>query len=194
MRYAYFGAPILVIAYGSARWLDGLDGSKGPGPAWTVGHLFFLAALGLFGVAMVGLAALHRTVVARVSAVAGIVGAVAMARVVVVDIIVAWGAADRAEMEREYPRYDDFPGLPSGFGDVLDRVGGVLFPLGLLVLLVLLAVRRRLPWWSPVAAVVGFVAILASLDLLPLAGALLLLALAPAARDTSRSPAAAPRP
>ena len=54
MRFAYIGAPALVTAYGLARLIDGIDGSKGPGPAWTIGHLFFLVALALFGVAMVG--------------------------------------------------------------------------------------------------------------------------------------------
>jgi hypothetical protein len=194
MRFAYLGAPALVTAYGLARLIDGIDGSKGPGPAWTIGHLFFLAALALFGVAMVGLRREGRRWFDTAALVGGIVGVVAMARVVVVDILVAWGAADRAEMEREYPRYDDFPGLPHGLGGVLDEVGGVLFPLGLIVLLVHLAVVRRLPWWSPVLATAGFATILATLDRLPAAGLLLLVALVPTATGTSRSPVpASPR-
>jgi MYXO-CTERM domain-containing protein len=193
MRHVYVGAPLLVAAYGIVRLIDGLDGSKGPGPAWTIGHLFFLAALALFAVAMVGLWRRRRTWLATAALVGGVIGVVAMARVVVVDIIVAWGAADRAGMEREYARYDDFPGLPDGFGDVLDEAGGVLFPLGLVVLMVGLAAARRLPWWSPVLAVGGFATILVTLDLLPLAGALLLGAFLPA-RGTSRSPVAAPLP
>lgn len=179
MRYAYIGAPLLVTAYGVVRLIDGLDGSKGPGPAWTIGHLLFLAALALFKVAMVGLWRESRTWLATLALVVGVTGAVAMARGVVVDIVVAWGAADRAEMERNYARYDFPPG----------DLGGILFPLGLLVLLVVLVVARRLPWWSPVLALAGFAAILATLDLLPLAGALLLAALA---RGTSRSPAPVP--
>lgn len=192
MRFAYIGAPALVTAYGLARLIDGIDGSKGPGPAWTIGHLFFLVALALFGVAMVGLWRERRRWFTGAALVAGIVGVVAMARVVVVDIVVARGAADRAEMEREYPKYDDFPGLPDGLGGVLDAVGGVLFPLGLVVLLVHLAIVRRLPWWSPVLATAGFAAILATLDLLPLAGVLLLVALVPMVTGTSRSRVPAP--
>jgi hypothetical protein len=192
MRFAYIGAPALVTAYGLARLIDGIDGSKGPGPAWTIGHLFFLVALALFGVAMVGLWRERRRWFTSAALVGGIVGAVAMARVVVVDIVVAWGAADRAEMEREYPKYDDFPGLPDGLGGALDAVGGVLFPLGLVVLLVHLAVVRRLPWWSPVLATAGFAVILATLDLLPLAGVLLLVALVPMVTGTSRSRVPAP--
>lgn len=192
MRFAYIGAPALVTAYGLARLIDGIDGSKGPGPAWTIGHLFFLVALALFGVAMVGLWRERRRWFTVAALVAGIVGVVAMARVVVVDIVVARGAADRAEMEREYPTYDDFPGLPDGLGGVLDAVGGVLFPLGLVVLLVHLAAVRRLPWWSPVLATAGFAVILATLDLLPLAGVLLLVALVPMVTGTSRSRVLAP--
>ena len=192
MRLAYIGAPALVTAYGLARVIDGIDNSRGPGPAWTIGHLFFLVALALFGVAMVGLWREGRRWFTGAALVAGIVGVVAMARVVVVDIVVAWGAADRAEMEREYPKYDDFPGLPDGLGGLFDAVGGVLFPLGLVVLLVHLAVVRRLPWWSPVIATAGFAAILATLDLLPLAGVLLLVALVPMVRGTSRSRVPAP--
>src|SRR5687768_13076048 len=101
MRFAYLGGPLLVAAYGIARLIDGIDGSKGPGPAWTIGHLFFLAALALFGVAMVGLRRKGRRWFDTVALVAGVVGVIAMARVVVVDIVVAWGAADRAGMERE---------------------------------------------------------------------------------------------
>lgn len=192
MRFAYLAGPVLVTAYGLARLIDGIDGSKGPGPAWTIGHLFFLVALASFGVAMVGLWRERRRWFTSAALVGGVVGAVAMARVVVVDIVVAWGAADRAEMEREYPKYDDFPGLPDGLGGMLDAVGGVLFPLGLVVLLVHLAVVRRLPWWSPVLATAGFAAILATLDLLPLAGVLLLVALVPMVTGTSRSRVPAP--
>jgi hypothetical protein len=192
MRFAYLAGPVLVTTYGLARLIDGIDGSKGPGPAWTIGHLFFLVALASFGVAMVGLWRERRRWFTGAALVAGIVGVIAMARVVVVDIVVARGAADRAEMEREYPKYDDFPGLPDGLGGVLDAVGGVLFPLGLVVLLVHLAVARRLPWWSPVLATAGFATILATLDLLPLAGVLLLVALMPMVTGTSRSRVPAP--
>ncbi|MGO4430608.1 hypothetical protein AB4Z54_70545, partial [Streptomyces sp. MCAF7] len=45
---AFIAAPLLVIVYGLIRILDGLDGERGPGPAWMTGHLAFLAALLLF--------------------------------------------------------------------------------------------------------------------------------------------------
>lgn len=182
MRHAYIGGPLLVVAYGITRLIDGLDGSKGPGPAWTIGHLFFLAGLAVFAVLMVGLRGMRPTWATTAAMVAGVAGAIGMSRVVVVDIIVAQGAADRAGMQREYPKYDDFPGLPDGLGDVIDLAGSVLFPLGFVVLLALLVAARRMPWWSPVAGLAGFMSILVTLDLLPLAGVLLLVALAPAHR------------
>ena len=43
-RIAFIAAPLLVLAYGVIRILDGLDGSRGPGLAWTSGHIAFMAA------------------------------------------------------------------------------------------------------------------------------------------------------
>ncbi|MFC6017264.1 hypothetical protein ACFP2T_13735 [Plantactinospora solaniradicis] len=187
MLIPYLAAPALLLGYGLVRLLDGLDGSHGPGIAWTIGHLLFLAALVLFGVVMVGLTRVaSRLRLARtVALVAGLIGLIAFVRVVVVDLIVGIQATDRAGMNRLYQRYEDFPGLPGGFTGVLDEFGAMLFPLGLLALAVLAAtVRpRRLPWWSPVLAAVGFVLITVDLDLLPLGGAALLIALLPMTRQ-----------
>jgi hypothetical protein len=97
--------------------------------------------LALLAVAMVGLRGERRTWLTTTATIGGVVGAVAMARVVVVDILVAWGAADRAERDRNYAKYE-FAG-----SDVLDEAGGILFPLGLVVLLVVTGTAR-----SPVAA------------------------------------------
>ncbi|MGW2223240.1 hypothetical protein ACWCSD_50310, partial [Nonomuraea sp. NPDC001684] len=49
-RIAFVAAPVLTFAYGVLRILDGLDGSRGPGPAWTTGHLAFIGALAFFAV------------------------------------------------------------------------------------------------------------------------------------------------
>jgi ABC-type Na+ efflux pump permease subunit len=56
-RFAYLGAPAFMFGYGVTRLIDGLDGSHGPGPAWTLGHLMFLVALLLYGVVAAGLRA-----------------------------------------------------------------------------------------------------------------------------------------
>jgi hypothetical protein len=66
--------------------------------------------------------------------------------------------------------FDAFPDLP----DPLMIAGPLLFQLGLLTLLTLMAVRHELPAWSPVLALIGFVLFMVDLDLLAF-GALLLL-------------------
>jgi hypothetical protein len=189
-RIACLGAPLCIVAYGVAHLIDGLDGSYGPGPAWIIGHLLFLVALLLLvGVLFVMRAALarHRTValIAAAAVGVGVVGLLVFIRSVVIDLIVGLQAGDHPAMDRLYTRYDTFPGgLPRGLTAAFDAVGPVCLIGGLLTLSVLLAVLppRRLPWWSPVLAAAGFVAISVNLDLLPLFGVLLLLALAPLAR------------
>lgn len=41
--------PVLLLAYGVARLSDGADGYYGPGTAWNIGHLAFLAPFAGFG-------------------------------------------------------------------------------------------------------------------------------------------------
>ena len=53
--------------------------------------------------------------------------------------------------------------------------GPLLFQVGVLALLTILAIRRVVPAWSPLLVLAGFVLFMVNLDLLPL-GALLLLA------------------
>ena len=50
VRRSALAAPVLLLAYGLLRLIDGLDGIHGPGLAWTLGHLAFAAAMVLFGV------------------------------------------------------------------------------------------------------------------------------------------------
>jgi hypothetical protein len=186
-RVALIAAPLLLIAYGIARALDGLDGSHGPGPAWTIGHLFFLAGILLFGVVLFDLrAALPRWRGFGTAALAvGLVGILAFVRTILVDLIVGFRSTDRPAMNALYPHYDSWPGgLPSGLTGFLDNAGPSLFVVAMLVLTVLLATLRprRLPWWSPVLVAIGFLAISFDLDLLTVGGFLVLLSLLPAAR------------
>lgn len=189
-RIACLGAPLFLLGYGVAHLIDGLDGSYGPGPAWTIGHLLFLVALLLLvGVLFAMRAALPRhraaAVIATGAVVVGVVGLLAFIRGVVIDLIVGLQADDRPAMNRLYPHYATFPGgLPKGLTSAFDTVGPVCLIVGLLTLSILLAILppRRLRWWSPVLAAAGFVAISVDLDLLLLFGLLLLLALAPLAR------------
>ena len=185
MRIAYLLAPGLLLSYGVVRLLDGLDGSHGPGPAWTIGHVLFLGSLAAFGLVAVdlsrrvrrvpGLLALAGTVLGLAGTVLGLV---AFAHVVVVDLIVGFGAADRAEMNLRYSDHDT----------PLDPVAP-LFPIGLTVLLLLVGIARRGTYWSPVLALAGFAAIVTDLDLLPVGALLLLGALWPVVRaDAPRFP------
>jgi hypothetical protein len=188
-RIACLGAPLLLLGYGIAHLIDGLDGSYGPGPAWTAGHLLFLAALLLLaGVLLAMRAAVPRrgaaAVIAAGAVVVGVLGLLAFIRGVVVDLIVGLQAADHAAMRGLYPHYDTFPGgLPRGLTSAADMLGPVCVIAGLLTLIIQLAVLRprRLRWWSPVLAAAGFIAISVDLDLLLIFGLLLLLALAPLA-------------
>lgn len=190
-RIACLGAPLFLLGYGIAHLIDGLDGSYGPGPAWTIGHVLFLVALLLLmGVLFAMRAALPQRGVAAVIAagavVVGLVGLVAFVRGVVIDLIVGLQASDHLAMNGLYSHYDTFPGgLPDGLTSAFATLGPACLILGLLTLCVHLAVLppRRLPWWSPVLAAAGFAAISIDLDLLLLFGVLLLVALAPMARQ-----------
>jgi hypothetical protein len=183
-RFSYLAAPALLLGYGVARLIDGLDGHYGPGWAWTIGHLFFGISLTLFGVMLVGLrrAVSRYRVLAAAALAAGLVGLLVFIRSVIVDLIVGFQAASRADMDRIYPRYDGFPGgLPTALTRVLDNVGPALFIVGLLTLIILLAIvrPRRLPWRSPALIAIGFACITVRLELLPLAGAVILIGLLP---------------
>ncbi|WP_344650361.1 hypothetical protein [Cryptosporangium japonicum] len=171
MRLTYLAPPFLVAAYGVVRLVDGLDGSHGPGPAWTIGHVLFLVALLGFGWVAVDLWRRLRTVPALVAAAATLLGLAAFVHTVVVDLLVGAGAADRAEMNLRYQDHDT----------PLDPVAP-LYPLGFTVLVLLFAIAARRAYWSPVLVLVGYLAIVANLDLLPIAGLLILGASIPAAR------------
>ena len=188
-RLWFVAAPALMFGYGVVRLFDGLDGEYGPGLAWTNGHLLFLAGMVLFGVVIVQLGRLvpitttARQVTASVAVALALAGVVAFARVIVLDLVVGFLAADNAEMRMIRDSIGDFPGiLPEAVWDL----GPLLFMVGLLTLTVQLAVLhpRRLAAWSPVMVAVGFLCIMVNLNLLPVGAALFGLALAPVAWRT----------
>jgi hypothetical protein len=163
MRSITIVAPALMLGYGIARWIDGLDGSRHNGPAWTIGHTMFFLAMVLFAVQAVGLARLARDRLAiAVPAVAATVfGAACFLWVIVGDL---------------------FPGFDHPLPALLENAGPALFVIGMVTLLGLQSFARRLPWWSPAAFLVGFVATSIQLDLLPFAAALILAGSIPVAR------------
>ncbi|GIH47042.1 hypothetical protein Mro03_22210 [Microbispora rosea subsp. rosea] len=179
-------APVLVGAYGVARIADGFDGSRGPGLAWTLGHLCFLAALVLF----VQIFGRLRTmagggVTATAGYAAGLAGALALAAQFTIDIVVGFLSADHDAMG---PRFDAVKAIP-GVEPVVYTVVPLLFYVGMVVLVARLAAGRRVPWWSAVLVLAQAVLPLVSKDLIPLGAALLLLAFVPLLRLRPAEPA-----
>jgi hypothetical protein len=194
-RIALHFAPALMGAYGVVRLIDGRDGRHGPGPAWTIGHLLFLGSLLLYGVVIAGLlrriraaegGGRARRITARVLTTAAAVGPATFVRVAVVDIVVGLKAADAAEKSALSDRYADVPAvLPQAFYEI----GPVFFMVGLVAMLIQYAVvgPRRGPAaaLSPMLVLVGFVAIMADLNLLPVGAALIWVALVSSASGNS---------
>lgn len=171
LRFSAVAAPALLLLYGVLRLLDGLDGTHGPGLAWNLGHAAFLMSFVLFGVLLVEIRRLvpevprGQRVAATVATVMGLIGVAAFLWVIVGDLF-TW-LADAAP-------------LP----DPIFVAGPLLFQAGVLVLLVQQVVvpPNRLPLWSPLLVLLGFVPIAVNLDLLPLGALLVLCGLAPLTR------------
>ncbi|MFJ2028431.1 hypothetical protein [Streptosporangium sp. NPDC087985] len=172
-------APLLFASYGIARIIDGLDGSRGPGIAWTIGHLCFLVGLVLCVPVFRRLWALAGGgATATAGYVIGLVGALSLGVQFVIDLVVGFLSADHEAMG---PRFEAVQAVP-GVEPLVYTVVPPLFYVGMLMLMTQLAVRRSVPWWSPALVLAQAVVPLASKDLIPLAAALLLLAFVPLMR------------
>lgn len=178
-RLAFLLAPLCLGTYGVIRILDGLDGSRGPGLAWTAGHLFFLAGLAFFVHAFRTMRTMAgRTRLATTGFLVGTAGALAVGVQFAIDIVVGFLAADRAGMDGYYARIQGVPGVDAAFYSF----GPMLFFAGQLVLVTLLAVRHRVKPWAPVLVLVDTTLPFADKDLIPLGAALLLVSFAPLIR------------
>lgn len=170
-RIVFLAAPLLTFAYGVIRILDGLDGSRGPGLAWTTGHLAFMAALVMFLLVfghlhrLAGRDALSTVTVAVASA-----GALALFTQFGIDVVAGLMADDRAGMS-EITR--SVRGNPIVSLFVYDA-GPYLFYVGLLALVARLAVARRIAAWTPVLVLFDLVMPLVDKDLIPVGAAVLL--------------------
>jgi hypothetical protein len=184
-RFCAVAAPVLMLVYGILRWIDGLDGRRKGGPAWDLGHVAFFVAIVLFGVLAVQLGRIirressgRRRAAAGAAMVAALFGVACFLWVILGDLFAGFRAAAP---------------LPAP----LEFAGPALFQIGLLTLLVLLVLARRLSVWSPVLVLLGFAAIAASLDLLPVASVLVGVGLAPltapAAPQSAAPQSAAPQ-
>ncbi|MGN9844005.1 hypothetical protein ACTMTI_38365 [Nonomuraea sp. H19] len=185
-RIAFIAAPLLVLAYGVIRILDGLDGGRGPGIAWTTGHLAFIAALVLFVPIFWRMRSMAgRNALSTVSAVAGTAGIVALLAQFGIDIVVGFLSADRAGMGVLFERIQDVPGVSIAVYDG----GPFLFYLGQLALVVQLAVMRRVKAWTPVLVLIDLVLPFVDKDLIPVGAVFLLVSFVPLAREAAAVPA-----
>lgn len=167
--------PALLMVYAVARWIDGRDGTHGPGSAWNVGHVAFLFAFLGFG--LLSLAFRRRTQAPRVAvnaaAAASLIGVVLFVWVIVTDLV---------------PELDERASLP----EAIMAAGPLLFIIGFVTLLALHARSLKVSRWAlaPLAALVALFLVGANLDLLPVTSVLLLVALWPVGARAAESPVA----
>ncbi|WP_433124760.1 hypothetical protein ACQPWW_20480 [Micromonospora sp. CA-240977] len=169
--------PVGIAAYGLVRLWARSDDVYGPGIDWQAAHLVALAGMVCFVPGVLALSRLLPRSPWRTGVVAlTMVGLAATMVQFGADIVEGLLAADRAEMSALGADFKDIPGVEVAFYDVVPQ----FFFLGLVVLAGMLAARRRLPWWSVPLLCAGIALPVVTLDLLPVAGLAMLLALAPA--------------
>lgn len=170
-RTAFIAAPLLTFAYGVFRIIDGFDGSRGPGPAWTIGHLAFLGALVAFVFVFVQLRRLAGgDTVSTVAAGMATAGALVLSGQFAIDIVVGLLSADHESMSLLFADIRSTPGVAF----VIYDFGPYLF-LGQLLLVARLAVMRRISAWTPLLVAFDLVAPFVDKDLIPLGAVLLLI-------------------
>jgi hypothetical protein len=183
-RTAFLAAPVLLGAYGVIRIIDGLDGSRGPGPAWTIGHLAFLAAMVLFVPVFLAMRRMAgRGVFATASTVAGLAGVAALFAQFTIDIVVGFLASDRAGMGELFDRVQAVPGV----SPVVYVGGPILFYLGQLALVIQLAAGRRVRFWTPLLVLVDLILPFVDKNLIPIGATLLLISFIPLARQSAQT-------
>ncbi len=163
------GAPILIFLYGLLRLLDMMDGNHSPhGIAWNLGHVLFFIAFVLFGVLAIEL---RRLVPAR-SVLAKLVAYMAMAAGLFGAACFLWGILGDL-----FVRLQNTAPVPGP----LRIAGPLLFQVGMLWLLVMLSAMppRKLPAWSPILVLVGFVLFAVNLNLIPISALILMAGLLP---------------
>ncbi|WP_424213652.1 hypothetical protein ACN20G_17090 [Streptomyces sp. BI20] len=178
-RTPFLLGPLLLTAYGLLRYVDGLDGVRGPGPAWTVGHLAFLAGVGflLWGLVLLGRA----TGPDRLGAVGrGLawVGAAAFGVQFGTDVLFGLLSADHAELSARSADFMAIPGVKPAFY----LVGPLLFFVGQVLVFARAAARGLVGWWVPALVLLSAVLPMVAKDLIPVGGVLLLLAHLPLMR------------
>jgi hypothetical protein len=185
-------APTFLFAYGITRIVDGLDGSYGPGFAWTLGHIMFLLAFILFGFVITELGFRTRNgnsfrkFITWLAVILGMAGVLDFIRVAIIDIIVGFRARDHASMSAISHQLNSYPSTSLA---PLYNVGPILFQLGLIIITLQLIVTkpRQLSWWSLGFLILGFLLLATNLGLLPLSAIFIGLAFSPLFAPTDRS-------
>ncbi|MFE7353491.1 hypothetical protein ACFU8Q_09850 [Streptomyces sp. NPDC057543] len=182
---ALLAGPALMAGYGAVRLVGRAVGDYGPGVWWTAAHLLFLAGVLTFVPVFPGLRRLAgerggKRVAAGAAAWAGLLGTAAVAVQAGIDLVVGFVAADEDAMGELFGRVQAVPGVMP----LVYTVVPLLFWVGLLGLVTLLAFLRRdvVPGWAPLLVLAATVLMAASLDLLPVGGLCLGLALLPMRR------------
>lgn len=165
-------------------------------PLWTGAHLAYIVGFGAFGFVLRTLWRWARDAAhsrfergsVHVLSVAGAVGLVAIIGQMVIDLLVAFEADSRADMSAISDRYQDIPGFDQFFYGAIPNL-----PMGVVALLiVLLAVRRRVAVLPAALFFVGAVAVGTQLTALMVAGGVAVgVALYALAREESRVPVGA---
>ncbi|MEJ2859149.1 MULTISPECIES: hypothetical protein [unclassified Saccharothrix] len=183
---SYLATPLLVLAYGIARIIDGFDGERGPGPAWTIGHLCFLGALVLFVRIFWDMASMVGPR-GRVFAVIGTIGAVGFIGQFAIDVVAGFLASDHASLAALSRQARGVPGVTLFCYDLAPYV----FSIGQLGLVVMLALRKEVRVWTPVLVFADLVMPLVDKDLIPVGAVLLFVSFLPLARKKAakREPA-----
>jgi hypothetical protein len=183
-RIAFVAAPLLTMAYGVIRILDGLDGERGPGLAWTTGHIAFVAALAMFVLTFVQMRRMAgRNTLSTVSATIGIIGILSLITQFVIDMVVGFLSADHAAMDVLFERIQAVPGVM-----FVVYVGVPLFFfVGQFALVAQLAVQRRVKVWTPFLVLLDYVVPNIDKDLMPLGALFLLISFIPLAGLASRT-------
>jgi hypothetical protein len=170
------------------RIIDGLDGSRGPGLAWTTGHLAFLTALVLFVVIFRDMwRMLDRNRVATAALVVGLVGIGCAFAQFAIDIVVGFMSAGHEAMSPLFQQVKAVPGVSLAVYDA----GPFLFYAAQLALVVQLAVRKEVKIWTPFLVALDFVLPVITKDLIPVGAICMLVSFWPLARRAT--PAAGAR-
>ncbi|MQM28082.1 hypothetical protein [Glycomyces albidus] len=176
-----------------------LGGGGGAEPLWTVAHLFWLPS---YAALAVGFAGIHRLIRPRRAAgrlLAGsglamtVIGGLAIAAQMVVDLVVGFATADRDAMGDMFDQVQSVPGVELA----VYAVGPSLLFVGMLILVVQAAASRQVP--ARAAVLVSAAVVISGLEqavevplrLMMLAAVLLLwLAAVPIARQVREDAAA----